>query len=64
MTVGCLLTLPAMAGLYAMALELPGLGLGVHIAVAACAAECNAFTGFATTGVPAPGRRHRCSSIR
>lgn len=46
MTTGCLLTLPALAGLYAMALELPGLGLGLHVAVAVCAALCNAFTGF------------------
>jgi GGDEF domain-containing protein len=46
MTVGCLLTLPALAGLYAMAMELPGLDLGLHIAVAVCAALCNAFTGF------------------
>lgn len=46
MTVGCLLTLPALAGLYAMAMEVPVLGLGLHIAVAACAVLCNAFTGF------------------
>ncbi|MEO8653926.1 MAG: 7TM diverse intracellular signaling domain-containing protein [Ramlibacter sp.] len=46
MTVGCLLTLPAIAGLYAIAMELPGLGLSSHVAVAACAALCNGFTGF------------------
>jgi GGDEF domain-containing protein len=46
MTVGCLLTLPAIAGLYAIAMELPGLGLPLHGAVALCAALCNGFTGF------------------
>lgn len=46
MTAGCLLTLPAIAGLYAMAMELPGLGLSWHIAIAICAALCNGFTGL------------------
>ncbi len=46
MTVGCLLTLPAIAGLYLMAMELPDLGLSAHVAVAVCAALCNGFTGF------------------
>lgn len=46
MTVGCLLTLPAIGGLYATAMEFPGLGLPGHVAVAVCAALCNGFTGF------------------
>lgn len=46
MTAGCLLTLPAIAGLYAIAMEFPGFGLTWHVAVAVCAALCNGFTGF------------------
>jgi GGDEF domain-containing protein len=46
MTVGCVLTLPAIAGLYAIAMELPGLGLSLHGAVAVCAALSNGFTGL------------------
>ncbi len=46
MTLGCLLTLPAIAGLYAIAMELPGLGLSLHGAVALCSALCNGFTGL------------------
>jgi GGDEF domain-containing protein len=46
MAVGCLLTLPAIGGLYAVAMRLPGLGLPAHAVFALCAALCNAFTGF------------------
>ena len=46
MAAGCLLTIPAIAGLYAVAMELPGFGLGVHAGLALCAALSNAFTGF------------------
>ncbi|GAB2599474.1 hypothetical protein GCM10027034_35630 [Ramlibacter solisilvae] len=46
MAAGCLLTLPAIAGLYAMALHLP-LGLAAQVLVAACAALSNGLTGQA-----------------
>jgi GGDEF domain-containing protein len=46
MAAGCLLTIPAIAGLYAIAMELPGLGLAMHASLALCAALSNAFTGF------------------
>jgi GGDEF domain-containing protein len=46
MAAGCLLTLPAIGGLYAVAMRLPGLGLPAHAVFAMCAALCNAFTGF------------------
>jgi GGDEF domain-containing protein len=45
MAFGCLLTLPAIAGLYAAALNLP-MGLGVQTLSALCAALANGFTGF------------------
>lgn len=59
MTVGCLLTLPAIAGLYATAIELPGMGLSAHIAVAICASLCNGFTGFVLWRRDRHGRRTR-----
>lgn len=47
MAAGCLLTLPAIAGMYALAMNLPGTGLAVHAALAVCAAAANGLTGFA-----------------
>jgi GGDEF domain-containing protein len=46
MAVGCLLTLPALAGLYAMAMDLAGNGLALHAGLALCVALSNGFTGF------------------
>jgi GGDEF domain-containing protein len=46
MAAGCLLTVPAIAGLYALAMGLPGTGLGLHAGLALCAAASNAMTGF------------------
>lgn len=47
MSAGCLLTLPAIAGLYAIALDLPAMELlPMHIACAVCAASSNALTGL------------------
>jgi len=46
MAAGCLFTLPAIAGLYAVALHLP-LDPGWQIVVAICAALSNGLTGFA-----------------
>jgi GGDEF domain-containing protein len=46
MAAGCLLTLPAIAGLYALAMNLSGIGLEVHAALALCAAGSNGLTGF------------------
>jgi GGDEF domain-containing protein len=46
MAAGCLLTLPAIAGLYAQALHLP-MGLGAQALLALCAALSNGVTGFA-----------------
>lgn len=47
MTAGCLLTLPAIAGLYAITLELPVMELlPMQIACAVCAALSNALTGI------------------
>lgn len=46
MAVGCALTLPAIAGLYGVAMNLP-LGEGAQAVLALCAALCNGFTGFA-----------------
>jgi GGDEF domain-containing protein len=43
---GCLLTLPAVAGLYAIAMGLP-IGVGTQALLALCAALCNGFIGFA-----------------
>lgn len=46
MSAGCLLTVPAIAGLYAMALELPVMELlPMQVACALCAALANALTG-------------------
>lgn len=45
MAAGCLLTLPAIAGLYAIALELP-LGPLAHALLAFCAAASNGCTGW------------------
>jgi GGDEF domain-containing protein len=47
MAAGCLLTVPAIAGLYALAMGLPGTGIALHGALAFCAAASNAMTGFA-----------------
>ena len=46
MATGCLLTLPAIGGMYAIAMHLPGIGVPLHAAFALCAALCNALTGF------------------
>lgn len=46
MTAGCALTLPTMAGLYAMAMHLPAMGLALQAVVAACAAAGNAVVGL------------------
>ncbi|MDE2606209.1 MAG: diguanylate cyclase [Burkholderiales bacterium] len=45
MAAGCLLTLPAIAGLYALAMRLGSWGLAGHAAVAFAAAASNAVTG-------------------
>jgi GGDEF domain-containing protein len=45
MALGCLLTLPALAGLYAIAMRLGHWGWGPQAAVAACAALSNGLTG-------------------
>jgi len=47
MAAGCLLTVPAIAGMYALAMDVPGEGVGVQAAFALCAAGSNAMTGFA-----------------
>lgn len=47
MAAGCLLTLPAIGGLYALAMGLGPWGLPVHAAVALAAALSNALTGHA-----------------
>lgn len=46
MSGGCLLTLPAIAGLYALAMGVAGLGAGVQAMLALCAALSNALTGL------------------
>ena len=46
MALGCLLTLPALAGLYALAMQLLPATLGVQAAVALCAALSNGLTGL------------------
>jgi GGDEF domain-containing protein len=47
MSAGCLLTLPAIAGLHAVAIHGPGgFELPTHAATALCAALSNGFTGF------------------
>ena len=45
MAAGCLLTLPAIAGLYALAMRLGHLGLAAQAVVALAAALCNGLTG-------------------
>lgn len=45
MAIGCALTLPAIAGLYAISMSAGDLGLGLHALFAACAALSNAVTG-------------------
>jgi GGDEF domain-containing protein len=46
MAAGCLLTLPAIAGLYAAAMGLPGLDSMAHALTAACVALANGVVGF------------------
>lgn len=46
MAVGCLLTLPAIGGLYALAMNVGGLGAGAQLLLALCAALSNGLTGF------------------
>ncbi len=46
MTAGCLLTVPAIGGLYGIAMQIPAAGLTFHAAIALCAAGSNALTGF------------------
>lgn len=45
MAAGCLLTLPAIAGMYAIAMGVP-MGLWAHVLLALCAALSNGITGF------------------
>jgi GGDEF domain-containing protein len=45
MASGCLLTLPAIAGLYALAMHIGHAGLGLQAVVAVCAALSNGLTG-------------------
>lgn len=45
MAAGCLLTLPAIAGMYAVAMGVP-MGLWAHVLLATCAALSNGVTGF------------------
>jgi GGDEF domain-containing protein len=47
MAAGCLLTLPAIAGLYGVAMKLPGMGVALHAMLALCAALSNGLTGLA-----------------
>ena len=46
MALGCLLTLPAIAGLYAVAMHGRVIGLPLHVASALCAALSSGFTGL------------------
>lgn len=46
MAAGRLLVLPAIAGLHAIAMGLPGLGIGLHATIAACSAIGNGLIGF------------------
>jgi GGDEF domain-containing protein len=46
MAAGCLLTLPAIAGLHAIAMDLPSIQPALHAALALCAALSNGLTGF------------------
>jgi len=45
MAAGCLLTVPAIAGMYALAMGIP-MGAAGHVALALCAALSNGVTGF------------------
>jgi GGDEF domain-containing protein len=47
MALGCLLTLPAIAGLYATAMQVPAVTLAWQGAFAVCAAVANGLTGYA-----------------
>ncbi len=47
MALGCLLTLPAIAGLYATAMQIPAVTLAWQGAFAVCAAVANGLTGYA-----------------
>lgn len=44
--VGCLLMLPAVAGLYAVAMNIPGIGIGLQLVLALCASLCAVVIGF------------------
>ena len=46
MAAGCVFTLPAIAGLYAIAMQWPGVDLRLHVVFASCAALANAITGI------------------
>lgn len=59
MTIGCLLTVPAIGGMYAIAMQLPSAGLLFHMAIALCAAGSNALTGFGLWRRDRHGRRAR-----
>ncbi|HWI78522.1 MAG TPA: diguanylate cyclase [Ramlibacter sp.] len=71
MAAGCLLTVPAIAGMYAMAMGLPGPKVALHAALALCAAGSNALTGFALwrrdrhhwRTRPEPGRSSRFDPV-
>lgn len=43
--IGCMLMLPAVAGLYAMAMNIPGIGTGLQAVLALCASLCVAVIG-------------------
>jgi GGDEF domain-containing protein len=45
MAAGCVLTLPAIGGLYALAMRIGGLGPAAQAGIALCAALCNGMTG-------------------
>lgn len=47
MAAGCLFTLPAIGGLYALAMRVGGLGAAAQAGIALCAALCNGLTGAA-----------------
>lgn len=47
MAAGCLLTLPAIGGLYALAMRVGQLGVAAQAGIALCAALCNGLTGAA-----------------
>lgn len=79
MAAGCLLTVPAVAGLYAIAIGLPGMSVALHAVFAACAVLANGLTGFVlwrrdrhhrrTRATPGAGqldpvtRLHNCTSL-